>query len=105
MQTMSGYDELGFAKSDFPVKGVVTDSVNNPQLQQFVKVAAPEQIKLQLLRADIALELDRVGQSPRGARKEPASDLLKTASVRIRLNAWRSEIDGQLSQTPALLPP
>lgn len=97
-------DKAVYVLVENPVKGEVTDSVNNPQLQQFIKVAEPAQIKLELLRSDIALELDRVGQSPRGAQREPASDLLKTASVRIRLNAWRSEIDSQLSQTTALLP-
>jgi hypothetical protein len=58
-----------------------------------MELAKPARVVLRLLRPDIAQELDRVGQSPRAANKEPANDLLKAGSVRIRLSAWREDLD------------
>jgi hypothetical protein len=85
-------------------KGSAEESLNHPVLRPFLELAKPAHIVLQLLRPDIAQELDRVGQSPRAATKEPGSDLLKTGSARIRLTAWREELDAQFIRTDSLLP-
>jgi hypothetical protein len=85
-------------------KGASEESVNHPQLGPFMELAKPARVVLPSLRPDIAQELDRVGQSPRSANKEPGSELLKTGSVRIRLNAWREDLDAQFIRTDALLP-
>ena len=97
-------DKASYVLVENRVKGSAEEALNHPTLSPFFDLAQPAHIVLQLLRPDIAQELDRVGQSPRAANKEPASDLLKTGSVRIRLNAWREDLDAQFMRTDSLLP-
>jgi CobQ/CobB/MinD/ParA nucleotide binding domain len=85
-------------------KGAEPATFTNASLREFVEVAKPAHVILEALRPDIANELDRVGQSPRAAQREPKSDLLKTGSARIRLTAWREDLDKQFLRTDALLP-
>jgi hypothetical protein len=85
-------------------KGAEAETLNNPSLRQFIEVAKPAHIILETLRPDIAQELDRVGQSARLAHQQPKSELLKTGSARIRLGAWRDDLEKQYIRTDSLLP-
>jgi hypothetical protein len=85
-------------------RGADPEILNNPTLRPFTEIAKPAHIIFESLRPDIATELDRVGQSPRSAHQEPKSDLLKSGSARIRLSAWREDLDKQFLRTDSLLP-
>jgi CobQ/CobB/MinD/ParA nucleotide binding domain len=97
-------DKASYALVENRGKGAETATFNNPSIRKFVEVAEPSHVVFEALRPDIAQELDRVGQSPRSAQLEPKSDLLKTGSARIRLTAWREDLDRQFIRTDALLP-
>jgi MinD-like ATPase involved in chromosome partitioning or flagellar assembly len=97
-------DKATYVLIENRVRGDAEDALNSQELRQFIEVAQPSHIKIELLRSDLAQELDKVGQSPRAANVEPKSELLRKSSARIRLSAWRTDINNQIIQTNSLLP-